>query len=100
MRLRFTPLALIELEGILHQISAQSLQGADRVRLRIRDVLASLADHPGLGARTDDANLRRLVVRPYPYLIFNEARDGEVVIVGIRHAARDPGSMPGAGEGT
>jgi hypothetical protein len=34
---------------------------------------------------------------PYPYLVFYEVKDDEVVIVGVRHGARDPGSMPGEG---
>lgn len=39
--------------------------------------------------------MRRIVATPYPYLIFYEATEDEVVILGIRHAARDPASMPG-----
>ena len=31
------------------------------------------------------------------YLVFYEVKDDEVVIVGVRHGARDPGSMPGEG---
>jgi hypothetical protein len=27
---------------------------------------------------------------PYPYLIFYEATSEEVVIIGVRHAAREP----------
>jgi hypothetical protein len=34
---------------------------------------------------------------PYPYLLFYEVKDDEVVIVGVRHGARGPGSMPGEG---
>jgi hypothetical protein len=34
---------------------------------------------------------------PIPHLIFYEVKDDEVVIVGVRHGARDPGSMPGGG---
>jgi hypothetical protein len=32
---------------------------------------------------------------PYPYVVFYEVKDDEVVVVGVRHGARDPGSMPG-----
>jgi toxin ParE1/3/4 len=33
-------------------------------------------------------------VHPYPYLIFYKATADEVVIHGVRHAARRPSSMP------
>jgi toxin ParE1/3/4 len=38
-----------------------------------------------------------MTVLPYPYLIFYEATDGEIIIHAVRHAVRDPSSMPGAG---
>jgi toxin ParE1/3/4 len=38
--------------------------------------------------------LRRVVAHPYPYLIFYTASDDEVVVHGVRHAARRPSSMP------
>jgi toxin ParE1/3/4 len=34
--------------------------------------------------------LRRMIVSPYPYLIFYEATADEIVIHGVRHAARRP----------
>jgi len=33
---------------------------------------------------------------PYPYLIFYEVREGELIIHAVRHMARDPSSMPGS----
>jgi toxin ParE1/3/4 len=53
--------------------------------------------YPQIGARTDDPAIRRMVARPYPYLIFYEVSDEEVVIHGVRHGARNPSGMPGAG---
>ena len=97
MRVRLTPQALAELDGVLGHIGVQSPQGAQRVGDRVRAALDALVEHPGLGARTTDPRLRRLVLRPYPYLLFYEAREAEVVVIGLRHAARDPGTMPGAG---
>lgn len=96
MRVRFTPRALAELDGILSHIGAHSLQGARRVGDRVRAALETLAEQPGIGARTSDPRLRRLVLRPYPYLLFYEERETEVVVIGLRHAARDPRTMPGA----
>lgn len=97
MRVRFTRQALAELDGVLGVVAAHSPQGAARVGDRIRAALDALAEHPGMGARTTNPRLRRLVLRPFPYLLFYEARDAEVVVIGLRHAARDPGTMPGTG---
>lgn len=49
--------------------------------------------------RTNDSAVRRIVVTPYPYLVFYEVTDAEVLILAIRHGARDPDAMPGAGGG-
>jgi hypothetical protein len=46
--------------------------------------------------RTADPTIRRLTTLPYPYLIFYEITDAEIIIHAVRHAARDPSSMPGA----
>lgn len=96
MRVRFTPQALAELDGVLGHVAARSPQGARRVGERVRAALDALAGQPGMGERTSNPRLRRLVLRPYPYLLFYEAREAEVVVIGLRHGARDPGSMPGA----
>jgi plasmid stabilization system protein ParE len=58
-------------------------------------VIGLLAEHPLLGRRTDDPTIRRLTVPSYPYLVFYEIREDEIVVHALRHAARDPDSMPG-----
>ena len=50
-----------------------------------------------MGIRTDDPAIRRLSTLPYPYLVFYEITENEIVIHAVRHAARDPSEMPGAG---
>jgi len=57
-----------------------------------------LLQHPLSGQRTSTPRLRRIVTTPYPYLIFYEPADDEIIIIGVRHAARDPASMPGGGQ--
>ena len=44
---------------------------------------------------TESKSVRRISVRPYPYVVFYRYSDEEVVIVAVRHAARDPRTMPG-----
>jgi plasmid stabilization system protein ParE len=53
-----------------------------------------LAEHPFSGQITSEQRLRRLVITPYPYLVFYEATEEQVVVIGVRHAARDPSTIP------
>ena len=97
MKLRFTPQAISELDAILDYIAARSPHGAERVKARLLGLAGFIQDQPRSGRKTSEAGLRRIVATPYPYVVFYEVKDDEVVIVGVRHGARDPGSMPGEG---
>ena len=92
MKPRYTLRAAEELDQVLSYIERRSPQGARRVQERIRAIIDLLAAHPRAGQRTSRRRLRRAVVHPYPYLIFYDATDEEVVIHGVRHAARRPAS--------
>lgn len=95
MRLRYTLPALADLESILDYIATHSPQGAARVQARLQAVMALLLQHSNVGRRTDDPAIRRMVASPYPYLIFYEPTEAEIIIHAIRHGARDPSTMPG-----
>lgn len=95
MKLRYTLPALADLDSILTYIADASPQGAKRVQKRIQDVINLLLAHPQIGVRTDDPDIRRLTTTPYPFLIFYEIGDEEIVIHAIRHGARNPDGMPG-----
>jgi toxin ParE1/3/4 len=97
VRLRYTLPALADLNAILGYIAAHSPQGARRVQTRIQMVTDLLLQHPQIGRRTNDPTIRRIGATPYPYLIFYEPTESEIIIHAIRHGARDPSSMPGAG---
>jgi toxin ParE1/3/4 len=97
VKVRYTRPAFAELEALLGGILSHSPKGARRVQSRIQTFIQLLADHPFIGARTDDPSIRRLPIPPYPYLIFYEVAGDEVNIHAVRHAARDPSSMPGSG---
>jgi toxin ParE1/3/4 len=94
VRLRFTPRALAELDQILTYIEERSPQGARRVHSRIQAVTELLTRYPNSGRATSNPRLRRITTVPYPYLIFHELTEDEIIIVGVRHGARDPNSMP------
>ena len=90
MRLRYTLPALTDLASILEYIADRSLQGAAHIRTRIRAVTDLLLRYPLAGAVTDDPTIRRVTTTPYPYLIFYEATDAEIIVHAVRHGARDP----------
>ena len=96
MKLRFTLPALADLNSILDYIAAHSPQGARRVQGRIQGIIDLLLNHPDIGIRTDDPTIRRLATPPYPYLVFYEIAETEIIIHAVRHAARDPSGMPGS----
>jgi plasmid stabilization system protein ParE len=60
-------------------------------------IIDLLLVHPMIGTRTDDPTIRRMTTTPYRDLILYEVTDTEVIIHAIRHAARNPADMPGAG---
>ena len=43
---------------------------------------------------TDSPPMRRMPVRPFPYVLFFEPHGSDIVIVGVRHGSRDPETMP------
>ena len=96
MRLRYTLPALADLTAILDYIAARSPQGAQRVQARIKALTDLLPLHPYIGRRTNDPPIRRMTATPYPYLIFYEITETEIIIHAIRHAARNPSGMPGS----
>lgn len=96
MRLRYTLPALADLDQILDQIAARSPKGALHVQARIKAITDLLLHHPRIGALTNDPTIRRMTTSPYPYLIFYEVADAEVIVHAVRHGARDPSGMPGA----
>jgi toxin ParE1/3/4 len=96
VKLRYTLPALADLTAILDYIAAHSPQGAQRVQARIQALIDLLLLHPLIGARTDNPVIRRLPTTPYPYLVFYEAAETEIIIHAVRHIAHDPSGMPGA----
>jgi plasmid stabilization system protein ParE len=66
------------------------------VQARIKALTELLVLHPDIGRRTNDSAIRRMTTTPYPYLIFYEATESEIIIHAVRHAARDPSGMPGS----
>jgi plasmid stabilization system protein ParE len=75
---------------VLDYIEARSPSGAEHVKRRLLDIVDLLADHPNSGQTTNKGTLRRVVVTPYPYIIFYRADATAIIIHGVRHTARRP----------
>jgi toxin ParE1/3/4 len=97
VKVRYTLPALVDLASILDYIAGRSPQGAKRVQTRIQGLIDLLSSYPHMGIRTHDPAIRRLTTSPYPYLIFYEPTETEIIIHAVRHGARNPSGMPGAG---
>jgi plasmid stabilization system protein ParE len=66
------------------------------VHSRIKAILTLLLQHPEAGVRADDPTIRRMTTTPYPYLIFYEIAENEIIVHAVRHGARDPSGNPGS----
>jgi plasmid stabilization system protein ParE len=94
LKLRFTKRAGRQIEEIIGAIARESPQGARRVRERMQSITTLLIEHPHIGQQTDVAGIRRVLVSPYPYLIFYRVTEDAVIVQRVRHAARNPSSAP------
>ena len=88
MKLRYTNTALRQIEQLLSYIEDRSPQGAVRVAKRTETVLAVLLDHPNAGQATSRLGVRRVVLAPYPYVIFYRVTADEIVVMRFRHTSR------------
>jgi toxin ParE1/3/4 len=91
---RYTPRAFRELQDIFAYIDDHSPLGGRNVKSRVHVIIELIASHPHSGRRIGERGLRRIAVFPYPYFIFYRVLADEIVIQGLRHAARDPLRRP------
>ena len=90
LRIRLTPRAIRDLQGIRAYLIVRSPRGADRVRREINRTIRILAEHPGIGHVSHIIDVRVISTRRYPYLVYHRVTDQELTIVHIRHGARAP----------
>lgn len=90
LNVRFDPRALSDLQEIRDYLVQRSSTGADRVRLHIAETIDRLSDFPSLGRPTDQPGVRILPLTRYRYLVFYAVIRSEVVILHVRHGARQP----------
>jgi plasmid stabilization system protein ParE len=91
MKLRFTPRAIHDLAEIGDYVAEHSSSAAQRVRAAIIDSLKRLTAFPESGRRQTVEDVRKIVTRKYPYLVYytiDEPAD-EVVVLAIQHPSRE-----------
>jgi toxin ParE1/3/4 len=89
MKVRYAPRALRDLENIRVYINKNNPSAAWIVASFIRRSIASLQEWPYRGRATEKANVRRLVVLNYPYVVYYRVVDQDVVILNVLHTALD-----------
>lgn len=89
LTIRFDATALADLADIRY-LAERSPSGAERVRLHLVETIDRLADFPFLGRATDEPGIRVMALTRYPYLVFYAVVANEVVILHVRHGAREP----------
>jgi plasmid stabilization system protein ParE len=94
MRTRLAPAAVRDIADILGFLSTRSTSASAGFRDRFREARQFIGQYPLSGRPTDEAGVRYVNTGKYPYLIFYEIFDVEVVIMRIMHGARNPRSMP------
>jgi addiction module RelE/StbE family toxin len=90
MKVRYSRRAVADLIGIADYIRAHNPQAAEAVEKRIRASIRRLETFPFGGCRTEDPTIRMFPIGRYPYLVFYEVFQDEVVIHHIRHGRRGP----------
>jgi plasmid stabilization system protein ParE len=90
MRVRYTPRARGDIEGIWRYIEERSPSGAGNVLKAIYAGVQFIAEYPEASERTDDPSVRVKVVRRYRYRIFYRIIDDRIEILHVRHTSRRP----------
>jgi plasmid stabilization system protein ParE len=91
VRLRYSSRASRDLAEIGEYLTARSPRGALSVERRIRATIRLISEFPGAGRSLDQRPaVRVLPIGRYPYLIFYTLRGTEIVVLHIRHGAREP----------
>lgn len=91
MKLRLTLRAASDLSEIADYIRRENPRAALKVRTSILQSLELLAQFPRTGRLQSVEEVRKLVVRHYPYLVYYQISEAteEIVILTIQHPARD-----------
>jgi toxin ParE1/3/4 len=89
MKLRWSKLALAELDTILSGLAAKNPTAAQRFEFRVHQIAQRIERFPeGFQEVAERRGIRRVPLVRYPYLIFYTLSGGEVIVLRVVHGAR------------
>jgi toxin ParE1/3/4 len=89
VKLRYSPRAHTDIAHIYEYVAQHNVGAATSVVRHIRLTSRLVARHPGLGRETDIPGVRVFPTARYAYLVYHSVREGEVVVIHVRHGSRD-----------
>ncbi len=91
----FHPDALAEYQATLVWYGRKNRRAAEGLERVINHVLSTAAATPEFYPRYDDAHREAILIR-YPYsVVYRVAANGDVIVIAVAHAAREPGYWQG-----
>ncbi len=91
MKAVYSPRAIKDLKRIAEYLKERSPRGATAVGRRIEVAVKNLLEFPGLGTPVSEREgVRVMPLVRYPYLVFYEVIGDELIVLHIRHGARQP----------
>lgn len=84
----WSPLALAQLREIRAYIALERPDAAERLATRIVSLTEALKDHPYLGRKGSQADIRELVIGGTPFIVLYRVRAKRVIMQIIWHGAQ------------
>jgi addiction module RelE/StbE family toxin len=88
MKVRYTDAALRDLSEAVSYLLEHNPSSAAGLADQVHAAVARLLDHPYLAEETQMPGVRRAYIRRYRYSLFYAVEGEEVIVLHIRHAAR------------
>jgi plasmid stabilization system protein ParE len=91
VRITYSPRAVADLAGIGDYLYERNPWAAAAVERRIRTIVELAGQFPASGRTLEQRSIVRVIpLGNYPYLVFYTVSGEELIILHIRHSAREP----------
>ena len=88
MRIRWTPAAAADLQGISDFLREHHPQYHEKTMRKLYDTIGALKNSPNRGKRGRIAGTREILFPPMPYFAVYRARGQDIEVLRIWHSAR------------
>lgn len=89
LRVRFDARAADDLRAAIQWYEEQLGGLGDDFFASVRETMTRILSHPRLYPKVDDLH-RRALVSNFPFSVYYEAGEGEIVVVAVVHTSRHP----------